>query len=256
MSYVPPTPLFTSGNAMAAAELNTNNTALRTYINVGVLGTDIALDSVETTDIVRGEYFGVTPDHQFTSGDLYTQFSDAVEINYKFWTSHIKPYDLVSTTGPYFQIQGSGKRIVLEQAADVIYSVGALCIGNGNYELTPQRRSNAIYMAHITNSDVFQTSDIITSSLGRCFTEDAAPGVGGPTIDLDGSGNLETNPSPPIAPAFSEANPGIYSRRWYSQRVAFLDLQPGIHHFFLVTNPRSDKGHFRTISSQIEVFNK
>lgn len=254
MAYVPPTPLFTAGNTIAAAELDGNNTALRTYINIGIVGADILNSSVTTTDLVRGEFVGVTSDHQFTTGDLFTQFEDYIEINEKFFTSHIKPYDLVGTTGPYFPIAGSGKRIVLERSADVLYSVGALSVGNANYQLTPGRKSNGVYISH-SIGDVIHPNDILENTLGRTFTEDPAGRPGFPITDDDGSGNiLETDAT--AGPAFSALSAGIYCRRWYSKRMPFLNMPAGVHHFFLVVNARCDKGHFKTVSSQIEVFQR
>jgi len=257
MAYVPPTPLFTSGNAMAAAELDGNNSALRTYINIGIVSGDIGAGGVTTTDIVRGEFVGVTPDHQFTTGDLYTQFEDYIQINEKFWTSHIKPYNLISTTGPYFPIAGSGKRIVLEKSADILYSVGALSVGNANYQLTPGRKSNGVFISH-TIGDVIHASDILENTLGRTFTEDPTGRPGFVITDDDGSGNIEDTytTASAVGPAYSTASSGIYCRRWYSKRMPFLNMPAGVHHFFLVVNARCDKGHFKTVTSQIEVFNR
>lgn len=227
---------------MSASELELNNTALRTYINIGIIQADIENETVTTTDIVRGEYVGVTPDHQFTSGDLYTQFCDLLEINEKYYTAHIKPFDLLDTTAGLFPIQGSGKRVILERPADVIYSVGLLAVSKPNPQLEPNRRSSFVYCTH-TEGDVIHPGDELSSSLGRIFTEDDdayAP------IDSDGSGNV----------GILGDNQGFYCRRWYSQRVGFTDLPAGIHHFYIVVNARCDRGSIKTLSSQIEVFHK
>lgn len=243
MSYVAPTPVFTSGNAMAAAELNNNNTALRTYINIGIINADIASTSVTTTDIVRGEYFGVTTDHQFTTGDIYTQFEDLLLTNEKHYTAHTKPFDLVDTgTSNLFPIPGSGKRIILERTADVIYSYGLLAISGANPQLEPNRRSSGIYGVH-TTGDVIHPGDEVSSSLGRVFTEDTSAIA---PVDVDGSGNTE----------LSSGEAGFYCRRWNSSRLGFTNLSPGIHHFFIAINVRCDHGSVKTLSSQIEVFYK
>ena len=243
MSYVAPTPLFTSGNAMAAAELDGNNTALRTYINIGIINADIASTSVTTTDIVRGEYFGVTTDHQFTTGDLYTQFEDLLLTNEKHYTAHTKPFDLIDAgTSNLFPIPGSGKRIILERTADVIYSYGLLAISTPNPQLQPIRRSSGIYGVH-TTGDVIRPGDEIASSLGRVFTEDDVPIA---PLDIDGSGNVK----------FPNDGDGFYCRRWNSSRLGFTNLSPGIHHFFIAINCRCDHGSIVTLSSQIEVFYK
>ena len=93
MAYTAPY-AFTAGTTMSAAEVAANNTAIRTYMNVAIVDADIATGTVSTIDIVRGEFYGVTDDHQFTTGDMYSQFVDLLRVNEKYFTAHVKPYDL------------------------------------------------------------------------------------------------------------------------------------------------------------------
>jgi hypothetical protein len=245
MAYTPPN-VFVSGTTITGATLSGNNTALREYINVGIVGSDIPGVSVTTIDITRGEFVGVVPDHQFTTGDMYTQFTDLLRTTEKYFTAHIKPYDLLGDS-PYQIIADSGKRIVLEQAADVIYSVAYLGVGNPNPELAPQRNRNPGFVGH-TAGDVLRTSDIDLCTKGHCFTEDAVAVVAAPlTPDADDSGNVTTSGTTPN-------QFGLYCRRWYCQRMAYSALPAGVHHFYVAMNPRCDKGHIKVLSSQVEVF--
>jgi hypothetical protein len=247
MAYTPPN-VFVASTPMTGATLSGNNTALRTYLNVGIVQADIPAASVNTTDIVRGEFFNVTPDHQFTTGDLYTQFIDLLRVNERYFSSHIKPYDLTGTN-PYQIMPDSGKRIVLERPADVMFSVGYLGIGNANYELACQRLRNPGYVGH-TQGDVLRTSDIELCTAGHCFTEDAADVVPAPyVLDADDSGNITTSASNPTS--F-----GMYSRRWYCQRIGFTNLPAGVHHFYVAMNPRCDNGHIKVLMSEVEVFHR
>lgn len=245
MSFTPPA-VFVTATTMSASALEANNKALRTYLNVGIVDADIPTNSVTVTDIVRGEFYGVVPDHQFTTGDMYTQFVDLLRTNEKYWTSHIKAYDQ-SAASPYQIIANSGKRIVLEHRADVIFSVGLLGVGNANAEQAPQRLRNPCFVGH-TEGDVLSNDDIDLCTAGHCFTEDAPDVVNAPYIsDADDSGNKSIlgSASGPV---------GLYCRRWYCQRIAFKNLPAGVHHFYIAENPRCDKGHMKVLNSQIEVF--
>jgi hypothetical protein len=250
MPYSAPN-VFVAGTPMSGPDLSENNTALRTYLNVGIVAADIPSSSVTTTDIVRGEYVGVTPDHQFTTGDLYTQFIDLLRTNERYFTSHIKPYDLTGVS-PYQIIPDSGKRIVLEKPSDVMFSVAFLGVGNGNYELAPQRLRNPGFVGH-TEGDVLRTSDIDLCTAGHSFTEDELEPLGLPyVIDADGSGNATQDPSTFDTPG----SIGLYGRRWYCQRLGFPNLPAGVHHFYIAMNPRCDKGHIKVLQSEIEVFHR
>lgn len=245
MAYTPPN-AFTAGTTMSAAAVAANNTAIRTYMNVAIVDADITTGTVSTIDVVRGEFYGVTDDHQFTSGDMYSQFVDLLRTNEKYWTSHIKPYDLTGAS-PYQIIADSGKRIILEHPADVLYSVAYTGLGSANYELAPQRLRNPGYVGH-TTGDTLRTSDIDLCTAGHCFTEDAADAVPAPyVLDVDDSGNITTLGTSPDS--F-----GLYCRRWYCQRSGFVNLPAGVHHFYVAMNPRCDKGHIKVLMSEIEVF--
>ena len=243
MAYTPPN-IFADGTVMQAAQVAANNTALRTYLNIGVASADITTNSVKVTDLVRGEFYGVTPDHQFTTGDMYTQFVDLLRTNEKYWTSHIKAYDQ-SAASPYQIIANSGKRIVLEHRADVIFSVGMLSVGNANAEQAPQRLRNPCFVGH-TAGDVLSNADVELATAGHAYTEDAPPGVvpAPYVLDKDNSGNVSVLTS----------SVGLYCRRWYCERIAFVNLPAGVHHFYVAENPRCDKGHVKVLMSEVECF--
>ena len=251
MSYTPPN-IFTATTTMEAAKVDQNNAELRTYLNVGIIAADIPNNIVNTIDIVRGEFVGVVTDHQFTSGDMYTQFIDLLRTNEKYWTAHIKPYDM-SADSPYQLLANSGKRIVLEHAADVIFNVGMMSIGNQNVVMSQERRRNPCYVGH-TEGDVKLNTDIEACTRGHCYTEDNPySDLGGDiTMDIDDSGNTSSGGSSPTSPGST----GFYSRRWYCQRIGFKDLPAGVHHFYVAMSARCDKGHVKVLNSQIEVFYK
>lgn len=253
MSYSPPN-TFAPNTVIIGNEVNTNNAALRHYVNVGIITADITDGTVDTVDIVRGEFVGVVPDHQFTSGDMYTQFVDLLRTNELYFTGHTKPYDILGDF-PRQILANCGKRIILERPADVLFSVGLLAIGDISEDLFPRRHRNPPFVGH-TVGDVLRNSDYIAATKGHAFTEDSASIVLGTPLaagdtDYDNSGN--TTFDIPTTGTSIRSN-GFYSRRWYCERMGFTDLVPGVHHFYVAINPRCDKGHLKVVSSQIEVF--
>jgi len=116
MAYTPPV-VFTTGTPVTATDLNTNNDALRKYINKDVIQGDLATDTFGTTEFIKGEFANVVPDHQFTTGDIYTQNKLANNTTDRSWyTSTNKPL-LLSQWGEKEQIQivmDTGKSIYFE----------------------------------------------------------------------------------------------------------------------------------------------
>lgn len=248
--------VFVANTPMTGATLSANNTALRTYLNVGIVAADLTAATVDTTDIVRGEFFNVTPDHQFTTGDMYTQFIDLLLVNERYFSGHIKPYDMKGDN-PYQLMPESGKRIVLERPADVLFTVAYLGVGDANYQLEQHRLRNPGYVGH-TTGEVFRVADIEACTKGHSFTEDDGPSFRSPpgpvvfTGDEDNSGNVTVGGASPISPG----GVGFYSRRWYCQRIGFTNLAAGVHHFYVAMNPRCDRGHIKVLMSEVEVFHR
>jgi hypothetical protein len=116
MSYTPPV-VFTTATPVTADDLNNNNDALRKYINRNVVQADLSGDAFGTTDILKGEYSNVVQDHQFTTGDIYTQnklANNATERS--FYTSTYKPllYSQWGETGQFQIVMDTGKSIYFE----------------------------------------------------------------------------------------------------------------------------------------------
>jgi hypothetical protein len=234
MAYVVPN-VFVTATPVAAAPLQANNDALRLYINTGIAQADIADNSVTTADIVRGEFYGVVNDHQFTSGDVYTQNVQTDTFDNSYFTAHINAWDL-EYTGRFLEVPNAGKRIVLEEPANVIMTVGINYVGDPNYELFAEKLRSFIYLRH-TIGDVVENSDIIDVTRGSVFSEDAV------ITDASDSG---------VVVEFSFYPQFV--RRWYCTRYVFTNLAAGVHHFVPAVNPRSDKSHISARITNIEVF--
>lgn len=230
MPFTPPT-VFTAATAVSATGLESNHTALRKYLNSGIVAADLLPAGVGTTDIVRGEYANVLRDHQFTTGDIFTQFVEVDLFQHSYATSHFKSYDLFSLKTE--AIPNMSKRVIMERDGVIFFSAGIAGIGDENYELTRQKKASGLYI-QISLNDRVDSLDFVPASFGRIYTEDSV------TSDVDTSGNTTTK--------------GIYSRRWYAQRYWRQFSKGDIVNIALVVDPRSDKLHCTARNLNLEVF--
>lgn len=72
MPFTPPV-IFANFTPIEASDLTLCFDSLRKYINKQIAATDLDTATFGTAEIVKGEYYNVVPDHQFTTGDVYTQ---------------------------------------------------------------------------------------------------------------------------------------------------------------------------------------
>lgn len=239
MPYTPPIP-FVNNTPVVASDIQDNWDALRYYIDRNILPTDIPKDAgFETPDIVRGEYYGVTPDHQFTSGELFTQNVSTETFRRSYMCSHFKLTDL--TNGKLLQVvTNSGKKIIPEMDCVAIYTVSVSCVAPPNYQLDAQRQLSEIkvYFSDVSASggidNLNYNQDFIDASFGGAFTEDWTP------VDVDNSGNT--------------AGCGVMSRRWYCVRV-LRNLTAGVeYNFALAVSPNCDKLYVSARNANLELF--
>lgn len=230
MSYTPPN-VFVAGNQVDATQLQSNLSALRQYINKGIVKADIAPASVTTTDVVRGEYANVVRDHQFTTGDVLTNYVEANVFQEDYFTSTWKMYDQYGLKTQ--QVPQIGKRIVMERDGIVFFTVAGAFAGNANYELLPEKKASGIYVQISKNDRVLQT-DYIPATKGRCYTEDNV------TADVDTSGNTTAT--------------GKFSRRWYCQRYQTTASAGEVLNICVVFDPNCDKARISARNLQVEVF--
>jgi hypothetical protein len=230
MSFTPPN-VFVTATPVDSAQLQANFDTLRRYINRDIISADIKDQSVDTTDIVRGEYANVVRDHQFMTGDVMTSINEIDTYSHSFVTSHFKTYDLYSDKMQ--QIPSMGRRIVMEHNGVIFFTVGAAVIGDPNYELLADKKASSVYV-QISSGDRILAADFKPATRGRTFTEDD---VG---TDVDTSGNV--------------TNTGKFSRRWYANRYRFSANKGDIVNICLVVDPKCDKAHVSARNMQVEIF--
>lgn len=230
MAYTPPN-VFVNATPVDADDLQQNFDALRRYINRDIVAADVAVDSVTTTDLVRGEYAAVTRDHQFMTGDVYTLFNETDIYGYDYLTSHFKSYDLLDLK--LEQIPNTGKRVTMEHDGHIVFTVSVASIGDENYELEAEKYRNPQYL-RISRNDRVLVTDIIPASKGHAFTEDDV------TTDTDGSGFT--------------FGAGYGVRRWYCQRYVVAAQGGDVVNICLTHDPRCDKLHVTARNVNVEVF--
>jgi len=133
LAFSPPVTFVTS-NPILATDLTSNNDAARKYINKDIVLADLGTDVFDTTEIVKGEYYNVVPDHQFTTGDVYTQnmisndnggnrqyFSSTMKTTLGAQWIQIGQYQIIADTGKsiYFE-QNNSDDITVGKAAKVV----------------------------------------------------------------------------------------------------------------------------------------
>jgi len=112
---------FTTGTKVEALKLQENQEAVRKYINKDIVYADLADECVDYQELTKGEYHAATRDHQFTTGDMLTHFSDLQIMNRSYVTGELKQIADYTNAVQYITIANSGKRFYLETDALVIY---------------------------------------------------------------------------------------------------------------------------------------
>jgi hypothetical protein len=225
MPYTP-TVTFTAASAISATDLNTQNQNLRKYINGQIDREDIKSGSIGTTDIVRGEYFGVTRDHQFTSGEMFTQQHSNERIERSYFTGQTKNIYAFSASIQWVDVVDSGKSFYMEGQGTILYHAFV---------------------------------DIVTEGDNMNYTD-----VGdGTTIGIQVNGDVKTKEFQSVA--FREADPitgvtfdadGFQRRMPYPLSYMLVTSAGGWVNIGLVTNCDSSHGYVQARSVTIEVFYK
>ena len=127
MAYTPPSN-FVINSKIDAQPLEDNFDAARDYINNQIQGGDVSTATLDTTDIMEGEFFAVTDDYNFpVYGDMYSDYKaykgtgEVYERNYSDCT--IKPNEPTKSTR---YVSLLGKEVFLEQTGHVLVTFSGL----------------------------------------------------------------------------------------------------------------------------------
>lgn len=144
MAYTPPV-VFVTGTPVTSTDLNANNDALRKYINKDVIPADLGVDTFGTTEIIKGEFANVVPDHQFTTGDIYTQNKLSNTQTDRCWyTNTYKPL-LYSQWGEREQLQ-----IIMDTGKSIYFE------GNNGSSVASNQAAKLVITGHIGVRNYYQ----------------------------------------------------------------------------------------------------
>lgn len=152
MAFVPTA--FTNATPVTAPALNSNNDALRKYINKDIVPADFAADTFTTSDILKGEYYNVVPDHQFTTGDMYTQnlLVDDNGGNRQYYSSTIKTslgdQNFNNTSGQWNQMEQY--QIIAETGKSIYFE------GNNSATVNTNLAAKIIITGHLAGRNALQ----------------------------------------------------------------------------------------------------
>ena len=160
---------FNATTTITASELQANNDAVRKYLNgKGIVKADITAASITSEEIIRGEPYNVTFDHQFVSTDVYRQFHDTDDRNRSYVTGELKTVPDFSTTTQYTTVANSGKEFFMEKTG--------LILVHGYYAIVFPVDINPNLNLHAgsTDQDVYLLMDGSRPSTSKAlaFTED------------------------------------------------------------------------------------
>lgn len=275
MPYVKPNALTPGTNAVAA-DLDENYEDARRYINRDIVKADLAEDSVDFPEIVRGEYSQVTGLHQFTFGHSWGKFRDRKlrNINPLCGRAKNETQDVQANQSNAQVITGETHIVVmwqtvpdtaiqidLEQAALVTYRAWIEVQIPENYSEQVHPSTGTVARHRWTSFTALRDPTISVAedpvpleliSLGRHFDETYFSSTGGTTSSWAGPIAQDPMRDTAAGDGFAANIPPMYYRRMYCITKTF-ELNAGLHNFGLLVDAHHDNGMFWTHNVVVEV---
>lgn len=221
--------VFTTNTPITDTDINTNNRDLRKYINQAVAPQDLSDDSVDFPEIVRGEYFQVVQDHQFTSGDIYSIRATSEVRDRSYMTGQTKStIDFVAYQA-YEPVAGSGKSFLCESDnQSALYHIA----------IYPHMPENQLSSTTTTTGEhillkVFVDGTALDYSFAYSFQEISAS----PATPPSGTGKADSQ------------------ARWYPMCVFISALSKGWHTVEVRIDTQSSHSYVNGRNAYIELFN-
>lgn len=274
MPYVKSNALTPGTNAVAD-DLDENYEDARRYINRDIVKADLAEDSVDFPEIVRGEYSQVTGLHQFTLGHSWGKFRDRKLRNINPLCGRVKneAQDVQEDQSNAQVITGENHiitmwqtvpdtaiQIDLEQAALVTYRAWIEVQIPENYSEQPHppndvaqhRWTSFTALRDATKSVAEDPVPLEDISLGRHFDETVYSSLGGTVSSWGGPIAQDPMRDTTAGNGFAANISAIYYRRMYCITKTF-ELNAGLHNFGLLVDAHHDNGMFWTHNVVVEV---
>jgi len=244
MAYTPPNN-FVINSKIDAQPLEENFDAARDYINNQIQQVDIALGTLDTTDVMEGEFFAVTDDYNFpVYGDMYSDYraSKSTEVYQRNYSDcSIKPNDPTKSTR---YVSLFGKEVFLEQAGHVLVTFSAFAYGG---TIDPCKgvwfpfNTNKINANGVRNRYLLASDGVVqTQTEALNFNENGGTWTTGYLV-ASNIADPET-----LVPA---------QRRFiYLQYMTSAPLERGWHKFQVITDPRNQFTYVGQHTFQVETF--
>lgn len=274
MPYVKANAL-TAGNNAEADKLAENFEDARRYINRDIVKADLAADSVDFPEIVRGEYSDITGLHQFTFGHSWGNFNDRKLRQINPISGRIKNENQVKEDDQsngqslsaqsrivemYQTVPDTAIQIKLEHAALVTYRAWVEVVIPENYsvalepvdKIAAHRWTTYSALRDPTVSANLDPLPLTTTSGGKHFDEIAFTSAGGTTSSWAGPIAQDPMRDTTAGNGFSSNLPGINYRRNYVITKTW-ELSAGLHNFGVVVDAHHDNGMWWTTNCTVEV---
>lgn len=266
---------LTAGTNAEAEKLDENYEDARRYINRDIVKADLAADSVDFPEIVRGEYSDVTGLHQFTFGHSWGNFRDRKLRQINPISGRIKNENIVlendQSNGQtlsdqsriveaYQTVPDTAIQITLENAALVTYRAWIEVLIAENYsemlepvsKIAAHRWTTYSALRDPTLSANLNPLPLKTSSEGKHFDEIAFTSTGGTTSSWCGPIAQDPMRDTTAGNGFAANLPGIIYRRNYVITKTW-ELNPGLHNFGIIVDAHHDNGMWWTTNCTVEV---
>jgi hypothetical protein len=221
---------FTANTPITSTDLNTNNRDLRKYLNQEINPADLTDDSVDFPEIVRGEYFQVVPDHQFTSGDILSVKASAEIRDRSYMTGQTKCTVDFSGYTAYEPVAGSGKQFLCESDNQAMFYQVDICP-----HMPEDQLSSATYTTgeHVLLK-VFVDGTALDYTFAYSFHE------------------VSSAMTTPVSGTNKEKN----QYRWYPMVIFASALSKGWHTVEIRMDVQSSHAIVKARNAYIELFNK
>jgi len=263
---------ITNGNNAEASQINDNFREARDYINSDIAHTDVADQSVDFPEIVRGEYSNVTGIHQFTCGHSWGRFNDRATTNQNpftkwsksetlsYWTSQAAGAPAPNSFHPvtmWQTVPDTCVNLEIEENSVVTYRAWieviipkSLCVDPEDNTTTPEHRYTTFTALMVPNNfDENEPED--SSTQGRHYDETAQSNPWG-TSSWAGPPASDPMRDRSVPDGFANNIESVYYRRMYCITKNW-QLTPGDYKFGLLVDAHHENGYFWVTNVTLEV---
>ena len=242
---------FVDGTALEAGRINLNDRTLKDYVNQRIQDSDIADNSINTTEIQIGDYNPINNEYTFATGITAGQSDDIRGENRAYWASNLKRAQQ-NRAGSliWTNLFKTGPELYLESTADVIITFGGTTVSQENEVNIKRYWDSQLRLGYRYNDS--ETVTFLNGTKALSFEETL------PSQTSAGNhnpfGNISISQKPPNNNF--EDTIGYACRRWVGWTQTLLNLPAGSYKFALYVDAKVEEGYSSARSFKAEVFYK